>query len=285
MVALGNRVSEQLSRLGIPAEAMGAQLQGLSTEKLSALSGGLQVALGTGEVQSNKFLGDIQDSRWNIAPALHNPTPKASLQDRASYIRGSYFRPRVRRHASAQNPFPGLLNRFTKDGVIVGRKLQRDRAARATFERNAQLRFVPDGRTDGAVSVHAMNGGGGGSPGAGMSSFYDMFQAMDQAVMAEAARLGNVAMAGAEMYGDPAYNAVPGPAGYFGGMGGDGQFGSSTFGGGYGESMGIDGESTDELVFRIKRMMDKRNQLYDLFKNVLDKHNESAKTAIGNLRA
>jgi len=43
--------------------------------------------------------------------------------------------------------------------------------------------------------------------------------------------------------------------------------------------------STDEQTLVIKRMMDKRHQMYDLFKNVLDKHNESARTAINIMRA
>lgn len=292
MVALGNRVSEQLSRLGIPAEMMGAQLGNLSPAKLAALSNDLRVSFGAAALAGNKFMGETQDARWNIAPALYNPTPKESARDRGAYIRPSYYRARAPRHETARDPFPGLLNKYTKRGVIMSRMLHRDPVAKKAFERQAGLQIIPDGRTDGAVSVavSAMNAGGSsGVPSGGgvPASFWDLFMQMDQSVMAEAARLGNIATAGADIYGTTAYATGGNPGGYYGGMGGSGAGGTDGYfaSGGFSPTGENSVGSTDEQVLVIKRMMDKRNQMYDLFKNVLDKHNESAKTAIGNMRA
>lgn len=291
MVALGNRVSEQLSRLGVPAEQLGAQLGNLSAAKLAKLSGNLQVAFGQAALVGNKFLGDTQDARWNIPQAFTNPTPRESAKDRGVYVRGTYFRPRAQRHESARDPFPGLLDKYSKQGVIMSKFLSRDAVARKRFEKQAALTVVPDQRADGAVSVHAMTQGSGGSSGGGIpANAWDLFMQMDQAVMAEAGKLGNIAMAGADIYGSTAYAVGEAsgqgvPAGYFGGMGADGEgyFGGGSFAG-TGDTGGGAPGSTDEQVLVIKRMMDKRNQMYDLFKNVLDKHNESAKTAINNMR-
>ncbi len=286
MVALGNRVSEQLSRLGIPAEMVGAQLGHLSTTKLTALSNDLQVSFGKTALAANKFMGETQDARWNIAPALTNPTPKDSMKDRGRLIGGTYSRNAAMRHSSSKNPFPGLMNKYSKQGVIMSRMLNRDSVARGRFEKQAALTVVTDGRTDGAVAVHAMNTGGSTSSGGVPGSAWDMFAAMDEAILREAAKMGNVASAGAEIYGSSDYGNGSQPAGYFGGMG---DAGSNTFSNGSFTSTteGSTGNtgSMDEQSLVIKRMMDKRNQMYDLFKNVLDKHNESAKTAIGNMRA
>ena len=68
------------------------------------------------------------------------------------------------------------------------------------------------------------------------------------------------------------------------GTGGEGYFSGGSFAG-TGETESGSPGSTDQQVLNIKRMMDKRNQMYDLIKSVFDKHNESAKTAIGNMRA
>ena len=292
MVALGNRVSEQLSRLGVPAEQLGAQLGNLSTAKLEKLSGNLQVAFGQAALVGNKFLGDTQDTRWNIPQAFTNPTPRESAKDRGVYVRGTYFKQRAQRHASSRDPFPALLNKYDKQGVIMSRFLSRDAFSRKRFEKQSALTVVPDARADGAVSVqsHAMTSNTGSASSGGVpANAWDLFMQMDQAVMAEATKLGNTAMAGADIYGSSAYatsqaSGQSGPAGYFGGMGGDSDstFSSGTFAG-TGDT-GTSTGSTDEQVLVIKRMMDKRNQMYDLFKNVLDKHNESAKTAINNMR-
>ena len=287
MVALGNRVSEQLARLGIPAEQVGAQLGSLSPAKLAALSSDLNVAFGAQALATNKFAGDVQDSRWNIASALSNPTPRESLRDRGVFARGTYYQARTPRHPSARSPFEGLLGKYTKTGTIMARKLHMDAAARQSFEKQSALTVVRDGRADGAVSVSAMTSSGPASSGGTPQSFWDMFNAMDQAVLAEAARLGSAASAGAELYGSTGGVGSSGaPSGYLGGLssGQDAYFGSSSTylnGTSDSDSQG----STDEQVLVVKRMMDKRNQMYDLFKSVLDKHNESAKTAIGNMRA
>lgn len=288
MVALGNRVSEQLSRLGIPAEMMGAQLGNLSTAKLNALSSDLQLSIGGASTAGNKFLGATQDSRWNIAPALSNPTPRESAKERGAYVRGTYHRNRMPRHASAKAPFEGLLNKYNKQGAIASRMLSRDPAARKRFEKQAALTVVPDGRADGAVSVHAMGAGGAPSGGGVPANAWDLFAAMDAAIMEEAAKLGNIAAASSDIYGTAGGSAgQASPSGYFGGMGegGEGYFTGTTSMGGNVDATSSTSGSTDEQTLVIKRMMDKRNQMYDLFKNVLDKHNESAKTAINNMRA
>lgn len=290
MVALGNRVSEQLSRLGIPAEMVGAQLGNLSTAKLNALSNDLQLSIGSTSTVGNKFLGETQDARWNIAPALSNPTPSESAKDRGAYVRRSYFRNQLARHASAQDPFAGLLDKYAKKGVIASRMLSRDAAARARFEKQAALTVVPDHRADGAVSVHAM-GAGSSQPSGGSgvpANAWDLFAAMDAAVLEEAAKLGNIAAASSDIYGTAAGSAgQASPSGYAGGMGegGEGYFTGTTQFGGTASATSSTSGSTDEQTLVIKRMMDKRNQMYDLFKSVLDKHNESAKTAINNMRS
>ncbi len=295
MVALNSNVSEQLSRLGLPAEQVGAQLGQMSTKRLARLSKGLQVTSGqltTIDQVANKYGAKLDDGRWNIPPALHNPSPKASRRARGRYAAPSYYRARPQRHSSSRNPFPGLLNKFTSRGVISARAIHKNADLRRSAEKQAGFQVILDGRTDGAVSVGAMTATGS-SGGSTPQSFWDILMAMDQAVMEEATALGQRQMAGSDMWGSAAYGTTTGhtstggAAGYRGGMGGGGGVGEAGYFAGAAAGAGTSESSdpTDILTLNIKRMMDKRSQMYDLFNQVFNKHNESAKTAIGNMRA
>ncbi len=101
------------------------------------------------------------------------------------------------------------------------------------------------------------------------------------------AELGNRGGARSDIYGTAGGSAgQASPSGYFDGMGegGEGYFTGTTSMGGNVDATSSTSGSTDEQTIVIKRMMDKRNQMYDLLKNVLDKHSESANTAIDSMR-
>ena len=292
MVQLGNAVNEQLRRLGIPAEALGAQLSHVSTGRLAALSERLDLGFGEIRVGDNKYFGEIQDGRWNIPQAMSNPDPRASQKLRGEYSSQLYYQSQASLHSSSDDPLAGLFNRHTRKGATMARGLNQDATLRQRFERLAALQVVPDQRSDGAVSVAAMTSPGSSSgsvPGAVPQTFWDLFMQMDQSVMQEATRIGNIMTAGADIYGwsptesSSAVSAFSTDGTFYGG--GDSFFSNGTNQSDQVGETGSDLGGNDELTLVIKRMMDKRNQMYDVFKNVLDKHNESARTAIGNLKS
>ena len=302
MVPLGNQVTDQLHQLGISPEIIEARLGRLQRAPVNALShlsaAYAQAAAGSSATQ---FGTDISDDRVGMAPAWSNLAPSEALQSRARYVFKTYHRPRVLRHPTATG-MPGLEGR-QRQGTMMVRRLHRDPVLRQAFERATALEVVRDGRMDGTVSVAAMTSTGGSTAastaGYVPTTMYDFLGAMDTAILEQAQKLGVYASSDPEvffgegrdldLFGKGSQYGVPSPSttGVFGfgsgatGLGGTGLDGTGpqTPEGGD-QSMGL-----DTRVMQLKRMMDKRSQMYDIVRTVFDKSNEAARTAINNLKA
>lgn len=296
---LDSAVREQLDRLGISAEALGAHLDGLSAPRLRALAERLDVQQfwAVPPVADNKYVGKVQDGRWNIPEAMSNLPPSASRALRGAHVRPTYHEASAALHASAGDLFEALMDPHTRRGVVLARGLHRDPELRDRFERRSALRVVNDGRADGAVSVVAPNAAesrSSSASGEGPRTFWDLFMQMDHAVMREAARLGGRLAPGSEgttglrPMGAHASSDGP-PAGPAGGTsaGRDpvarGRAASGPREGAAAESSDpLEGQ--DERVLIIKRLVERLTQMYDLYRAVIDRYDSAARTAVGNLR-
>lgn len=290
MMQLGDAVQARLNQLGISPEAL-AQLGGVSEQRLAALSERIDINFETADpLSGNKYSGTVQDGRWNIGKPMGVLDPQASKQERGAYASGTYYEARPSGHPSAEDLFSALLDPETQAGAMFARGLQTNDQLRQRFEHQAALHVVPDGRADGMVSVSALTApsGSGGLTGGGSSqTFFDLLNQMDQAIMEEASRLGGMMTAGSDMYG---WTRASQPSQGVSGFSADGPFsgGDSYFGGGtppVGSEATDSAQGVDEMTLEIKRLMDKRNQMYDITKSVFDKYNDAAKVAIQNMKA
>lgn len=292
MVPLGSQVTEQLNQLGIAPELLQArlgQLEGAPVNALSHLSAAYAEAAWS--TRADKFRSEVNDARVGMAPAWSNPPPREMMQTRARYIYRTYHRDLVPRHASAA-AMTGLTGR-NRTGTMMVRRLHRDPVLRASVERATALNIVRDGRMDGRVSVSAMTTGAQsaglpGLPGAS-SNLYGFLGAMDAAIIEKSKKLGVYSSSDPEvffgegrdldLFGKGSQYGVPSPSrtGVFGFTTNDGRPIAPPTGD---QSMGLDTQ-----VMELKRMMDKRSQMYDIVRTIFDKYNESARTSINNMKA
>ncbi len=288
MVPLGSQVTEQLNKLGIAPELLQARLDRLAQAPLQALTNlsdaYAQASLATGV---DKFGPDVTDARVGLAPAWHNPPPTEMMRARARFVHRTYHRDLAPRHASA-GQLNALMGRQGRGAMMV-RRLHRDPVMRQSFERATALQVVRDGRMDGAVTVSGMASGRSSNTPAALpgNNLYSLLGAMDTAIVEQAQKLGVYASSDPEvffgegrdldLFGKGSQYGVPSPSttGVFG-FTASGQPAPATGD----QSMGI-----DTRVMQLKRMMDKRSQMYDLVRTIFDKYNESARTSIGNMKA
>lgn len=282
---LGQNVSEQLNNLGIPQEVMVGRLARLdrsSLARLSRLNNGFTAVAGPA-VRTNKFTRKVDDARVDIPKAWSNPTPSQSRRVRGSFAAPTYYigQP-LTQHESANNPFPALFDPGRRLGAMMAIRLQNDPIMRQAFERGSQLMYVDDGRTDGAVSVSAMTAAPhAATPGGSPQNMFDIFMAMDEAIMREAASIG-LGVSGAA---DLIFGGNPDSGGYGSLAGAEGIIRRGMVTASSAEPEPTNDQSVDLMTFRLKRLMDKRQQAYDLYRSVFDKNNEAAKTSINNMRA
>ena len=296
MVPLGSQVTEQLNKLGISPEVLQDRLGRLQQAPVGALSNlsaaYLQASWRPG---ADKFGTDVADERVGIAPAWSNPTPDETLQQRARYVYRTYHRDRVRAHPTARN-MSGLTGR-RRQGALMVRRLHRDPVLRQSFERSSALQVVRDGRMDGTVSVAAMSSGRSATPlyPGNTNNLYGFLGAMDAAIVEYSKTLGVYSSSNPEaffgegrdldLYGKGSQYGVPSPST-------TGVFGMTTPGSSPVASSptpapvnGDQSPGLDTQVMHLKRMMDKRSQMYEIVRTVFDKYNESARTSINNLKA
>ncbi|MEM7675278.1 MAG: hypothetical protein AAF449_04650 [Myxococcota bacterium] len=291
MVPLGNQVTEQLNKLGIAPELLQSRLSGLQKAPVDALShlsaAYAQTALASGV---GKFGPEVSDSRVGMSPAWSNPPPMEAMRERARYVYRTYHRDQVPLHASARD-MGGLVGRQRR-GTMMVRKLHRDPVTRQSFERSTSLQVVRDGRMDGRVSVSPMTSNTKSAPSSPIpNNLFGFLSAMDTAIIEYAKELGVYSSSTPEAFlgegrdldmlsgGKGSQYGVPSPSttGVFG-MSGSGQPNPAPVNGD--QSQGL-----DTRILQLKRMMDKRSQMIDIVRVTFDKYNESAKTAIGNMRA
>ncbi len=280
---LGTNASEQLNKLGIPQEVVVGQMQKLDRSSLARLSrlGNGFGRMSAGDVSAvgvNKFSRQVKDARQDVPPAWSNLTPAQALEERGQFLAQTYYLEQAAEHASAGNPFPALFNRHRRRGAVMAQRLLEDPVTLKAFEKQTQLTVVNDGRQDGAVSVSAMTGGGStsstGGFGAPPTNMFDVLMAMDEAIMAEAASISTSTTSVGLLFG---IGEGVGSSNSSSGYGGFGMTGSA--------ENGQSQESVDLMTLRLKRLMDKKTQAYDLVRSLFDKHNEGAKTAINNMKA
>ena len=308
MVPLGSQVTEQLNQLGISPELLQSKLDQLQRTPLQALTNlsaaYAQAAWAPGAgTAATKFGPEINDARVGLAPPWSNLDPMDALGTRARFIFKTYHRNRVPAHASAGG-LEGLMGR-TRNGAMMVRRLHRDPVLRQAFERSTALDVVRDGRTDGTVSVAAMSASARtGTTGPVPATLNDFLASMDTAILDYAKTLGVYSSTQPEVFfGEgrdlemiPGLNEgkggqfgeSPSTSGVFGyGSGGavTGSGGPFGAGGAPAPENGDQADGIDTRILQLKRMMDKRSQMYDLVRSVFDKYDESARTAISNMRA
>lgn len=294
-----------LGRLGVSAEVVDRRL--LSRVPLRTLQN-LGVAYGAALAEANKFSKDVSDGRIEIPPFGYNSPPRDALRQLRKTVGRTYWRaPGEPRHPTHGALMQGLMNPRTSRGVKLGRLLHGSEAVRRTFEKTAGAKVVLDGRNDGKVSLRvpqagvttsAMTGAPVGPPS--RERINELLAAMDAAVLEQAQKLrpGNSGGTFTEL----GKGNLLGPSLTSSSEGEDEEGGtqstaSALDGLGYtpgGVPIGPGNpinqpdariESVDVGTLHLKRLMDKRDQMYDLFRQVNDKHNQSANTAVNNLKA
>ncbi|MBK8014793.1 MAG: hypothetical protein IPK13_26045 [Deltaproteobacteria bacterium] len=329
MVALmRNELGDLANRLGVSTETIQSQVGRLENVSLGTLKQ-LGEAYGAEALEENKYARHVLDSRVELPPFGYNPKPSDKRASLTPFVAGTYHQSRPLQHPSAQEPLTGLLSRRRSEGAKAGRLVQRSDAVRMAVGRMLGGEVVPDGRTDGVLSVRtttdpgrvaaasgfggnagAVTGavaGAGSSAGVGSSvsamtsvpsmpsssTLYDLFYAMDYEILMQAAMIGQQQTSGgtstetaSSQTQAQVMNVLLGGKGSLQGMLGSTQSVSGFTGDSPEAASAGDGvESVDLGVLRLKRMIDKRDQMVNAVKNVLDKWNQAAKGAIDNVKA
>ena len=297
MVPLGNHVTEQLNQLGISPEVLGDRLGRLHRAPINALTHLSAAYAQAAAPRSDRFSAEIHDGRVGIAPAWSNPSPSEAMADRGRYIHRTYHRQRVPLHPTART-LDGLRGPGRRGAAMV-RRLHRDPIMRRSFEHSTALEVVRDGRLDGTVSVCAMTASGrSATPLASPAisgNLYGFLGAMDAAIIEYAKELGVYSSSSPDaffgegddlmMYGKGGQTyGVPSPSttGVFGLRRSDDREAGDEF---PPPENGDQAQGLDTHVMQLKRMMDKRSQMYDIVRTVFDKYNQAANTSIGNMKA
>lgn len=319
MVEVGRKVGDLLGQLGSSAEVLEKSLGSLSKTSLARLQN-LKLAYGSAALESNKFAKTTADGRANIPPFCHNPNPANAMKERAAFLGGTYAQEPEHERSKNTDPLPGLMNAKTRRRTELSMLVQSEESVRNRFEKIAGGQVVPDGRVDGTISMmtpqvrgaresiaresgasgmatSALTSGGAGPVG-NKPNVYALLMAMDQAVLDEAQRMRPGADQFWELDVGVGSLSDEEETQYRLGMNDEDEEGesSSALMSRRGMDAGLGtkdllnaqdqgGESVDTGTLRLKRLNDKREQMYDLYNKMNDKYNQSAKAAIDNLRA
>lgn len=310
-----------LGRLGGTGAVLDQQLAGLSKAPLAALKQ-LKVAYGAALVEANKYAKTIADARTNLPPFGTNPLPKAARLALAATLQQTYFEAPKTEHPSASDPLRALLDAKKSRGAKLCHLLQTNASVRAKFEKIAGGVVALDGRVDGTVSMRPAGPKGATAVAtsamttSGMPSspsrdqVYQYLSAMDAAVMKAAAE---VQAAQAQQNGTYDTDSSAFDTGAFSSLGKGSLLGkpldssdeeseededgespvkmqslamdAST---GLGEKLNtaqMGNNSVDTSTLQLKRLMDKRDQMYELYRQTVDKYGQSATKAIDAMRA
>ena len=275
--------ADLFSQLGLDGNAVMAQLSGFERpEDLSSLSAGLSQMSGFGAERLRQLLRGGE-----VAPNRLTPTPRDAT-------------PR----GYAANPADG----FTGAGLppTVARFLEADPFARQMVERMLGGRIQPNGA--GGLRVQAFDSGASpdvGDPSGSNRTASNLLSQYERRggsyANAMASGLSNVASCsggggGSSILGDPALTVedkvalmlmqimkqmdkqIEAQANYInslqqqqsGGKGGGGKGGGSA-------------PSIDVETMKLKRLIDKRSQMFDMLRQIIDKYNETAKNLIQSI--
>ncbi|MFO0728203.1 MAG: hypothetical protein U1E65_30760 [Myxococcota bacterium] len=155
--------------------------------------------LGTPEagLKGNALTGLTLDARPDLPPFLYNPKPKEMMARRKSRLAKTYAPPRELRHPTAGAELKRLMDPKTSAVAKLQRLVNTNPVVRAAFERKVVAKVVPDGRSDGTISVLPPTGGntavatgamsmGGQTSGSSSSpsrDFYEMLAKLERDVM------------------------------------------------------------------------------------------------------
>lgn len=305
MVVLGTQVREQLGKLGLPPEALGAQLGGMSPKRLARLGAGLAMPGLAGQ----PFGGARRAP--SIPKAFSNMPPKAALAQNAPFVSGTYASEAHAAHSTAERPLRYLLHPRRSRAARMTLGLVRRPELRERVGTAVGAQVAADGRTDGVVSIErrprgaARTGGTARGPSMpppqrshGTGSIWEIMLAMDEAILNEAARLGLGQGSGTQ--GTPGFMEAMGlwsltpddddPTAYASlGRAQGGSSSSSTNGvraAGLTGTVGPENENSglDVDIMRLKRQIDKKTQMMELYSQTLSKYNSSANSIIANMK-
>ncbi len=299
MVTLATPVREQLGRLGFPTDTLGAQLGELSPARLRQLG-----AADFGpDIRENRFFSGSRDGRIEMAKAFSNRTPSAAKQALEGFVGSTYASERFGLHPSSSDPLPHLLSRRTSRPALMTIAVARRPELRERVGVAVGAQIASDGRTDGVLSVQRARPAtrspapaGGPTPSFGTGTIWEIMMAMDQAILHEAARLGlgqgsGIAGTVGAMEAMGLWSLTPdeGDASEWRGFGLSSRGGSAQ-----GMNPGVpqpaagpenDNSGLDVEIMRVKRMIDKKTQMMELYSQTLSKYNSSANSIIGNMKA
>ncbi len=155
-------------------------------------------------LRGNALTGVTLDARPDLPPFLYNPAPKEMMSRRRTQLSRTYApSPREPQHVSAKESLVRLMNPKTRAAAKLQRLLNINPVVRASFERKAVVKVIPDGRADGTISVMNPGAGIGVSTGAITSApitprspsrdFYGMLHNLEVEVMEQVARVAATA--------------------------------------------------------------------------------------------
>ena len=320
MQVLGTQIREQLGRLGIAPETLDARLKELSTGGLERLKS-LETLDAQATLSRNRFSGELKDARSDMPEAFSNPPPRHSRASIEPFIHQTYAQDASPTHASADDPWPHLLSPNRHEAATMGLALQRRPELRESVGTSLGAMIADDGRADGIITVQ--RGPQPGSPGAPRApvspptaptrdyrnaSIWEIMLAMDQAILEQAAALGvgsgstsgdagTVDMMQAMGLwsltpdeGDPSEWMAFGQAGSAGtSAAGQAGFPEPAPDPGLGAPTGTVGpenqnSGTDVEIMNLKRQIDKKTQMMELYSQTIDKFDQSANNIITNMK-
>lgn len=313
MVTLGLQAREQLGKLGLSADALSARLGELEPARLKQL-GRLRTLDAQAAVSANRFAQGLRDGRVQIPKAFSNPAPRAARAALAPLVGETYATMEAARHPSEREPLRHLLHPRRSRPARMTLAVARRPELRARVGTAVGALVANDGRTDGVLSVEraprAQRSSASSSPARGPSlppptqsfgsgTIWEIMMAMDQAILQEAAALGLGQGSGpngtvgmmeamglwslAPDDGDPSQwmGFGQGTSARAQGMTGVPQPQSGPTGTAGPESQN---SGLDVQIMRVKRMIDKKSQMMELYSQSLSKYNSSANAIIGNMK-
>lgn len=284
MVSVGNGVLDLLSQLGGTSELLSARLGELAGAPMGKLKT-LRLVVGDAELALHKFGGRVVDGRIDLPPFGYNRPPKAASQDLKPYVARTYFKHRDAVHGSKDNPWPMLLHPRKHRGAMAVRLVHANPAVRTAVGQTVGGIVVENQRQDGVLDVRRRSTGTPRPTQAPQpTDIWALFMELEQRVLEQASSVGLTTTQGGGGSGPstgPGF--VQGVGAMAMGMGITDEFESIPDG----VTVGAQGgnSSVDIGTMRLKRMLDKLHQMYDLHRQSFTKYGESAKVATDNMRA
>lgn len=312
MVKVDSRLGDLFGQLGLSPQSIESQARGLSQRRLAQLE-----ASYTQSIEALRWVqgpgGSERMAPFGYVPPAGDAKARLAALVGRLYGEGDVFAP----HPSVEHPLQLAFSR-RRNALVMNRRIERDDSFRQRLEPHVGGKVIAHGRHDGGVTVQRMRSHGtssgwtpgapAGNPYAGSTNVYDLFMQLDAAVLGQASNIGSYesGVGWLNLYGDvdgwgpsgytsPGYNAFGmsarrDPTEPLANPDGTPQNATRIPGTRYGgPAIGVQSENpdstTDTATLRLERLMRKRSEMYDLYKNIWSKYNEAAKTAVDNMRA